>query len=112
LGGFVQLSTELVGDVGVIHVQGEVDIVQAPKLTEVASEMLGNGARSVVVDGRDIEFIDLSGVRALVTIQRRAEDQGGTVTLRQPSALTYRLLQATLLDTVLLIDGVPQPYGS
>ena len=107
----MQLSTEVVGDVGVIHVHGEVDVIQAPKLTEVASEILGDGVRSVVVDGRDIEFIDLSGLRALVTIRRRAEEQGGTVTLRHPSALTYRLLQATLLDTVLLIDGVPQPYG-
>ncbi|MCA1480750.1 STAS domain-containing protein, partial [Bradyrhizobium sp. NBAIM08] len=58
----MQLNTEIVGDVGVIRVRGEVDAVTAPKLHETATEMLSDGARSLVIDCHDIDFIASDGL--------------------------------------------------
>jgi anti-sigma B factor antagonist len=105
----MQLRTEVVGDVGVIRVCGDLDAIHALKLQEAASEALGDGARSLVIDCQDIGFIASDGLRVMVRAYKQAHAQGGTVTIRRPSALTYRLMQITCLDTVFLIDGLPEP---
>ena len=107
----MQLSTEVVDDVGVVHVRGDVDHVDAPKLDEVAAQMLGDGARDLVIDCRHIDFIDSAGLQAMLRACNQARAQGGTVTLRRPSAFTYRLLQITGIDTMVVIDGIPHRDG-
>jgi stage II sporulation protein AA (anti-sigma F factor antagonist) len=105
----MQLSTEVVGDVGVIGVRGEVDTISAPQLHEAAVAMFGKGARSLVMDCAEIDFIASDGLAVMVRLHNQAHAHGGTVTVRNPSALTYRLMQATCLDTVFEIDGLPDP---
>ena len=105
----MQLSTEVVGDVGVIRVRGEVDSIEAPNLDDAAMDLLGDGARSLVIDCRDIDFIDSAGLQVMVRAYKEATTHGGTVTVRRPSAFTLRLLQTVGLDTVLIIDGLPEP---
>jgi anti-sigma B factor antagonist len=107
----MQLTTEVVGAVGVVRVRGEVDTVSAPELHEAAAAMFSEGARSLVIDCREIDFIASDGLDVMVRLHKEAHAQGGTVTVRRPSAFTYRLIQATSLDTVLLIDGLPEPNG-
>lgn len=105
----MQLNTEVVDGVGVIRVRGEVDCLEAPTLDAAAAQLLGNGARSLVIDCRDVGYIDSAGLQVLVGAYNRAHAQGGTVTVRQPSRFTYRLLRAVGLDTVLEVEGVPDP---
>ena len=108
----MQLSTEVVGDVGVIRVRGDVDSIEAPNLGAVVMELLGDRARSLVIDCRDIDFIDSAGLQVMVQAHNEAHAHGGTVTVRRPSAFTHRLLQTVGLDTVLIIDGLPEPDGT
>ena len=61
-----------------------------------------------MIDCRDIEFIDSSGLDVMVEAYKLAHAKGGTVTVRRPTAFTYRLLQVSGLDTVLLIEGSPE----
>ena len=98
LGGIVHLSMEVVGCVGTIRVWGEVDAVSAPTLQDVADRMLRDGARDLVIDCRDIEFIDSTGLRAILHVCLRTQDGGGTATLRSPTEQTSRLLRITGLD--------------
>lgn len=105
----MQLSTEVVGDVGVIRVRGDVDAITSPKLHETATEMLGDGARSLVIDCHEVDFIASDGLNLLIRLHNQAHELGGTVTVRSPSSLIHRLLRITALDTVLLIDGLPEP---
>jgi anti-anti-sigma factor len=104
----MKLSTEVVDDVGVIRIRGEVDSTEAPSLDDAAMDLLGDGARSLVIDCRDIAFIDSAGLQVLVRAHQEAHAHGGTVTVRRPSAFTLRLLQTVGLDTVLIIDGLPE----
>ena len=70
--------------------------------------MLGDGARSLVIDVDGVDFMDSSGLRALIEAHRRAHAQGGTITVRYPSPFIHRLLQITGVDTVVHVDGVPE----
>jgi anti-sigma B factor antagonist len=105
----MQLKTEFLDGIGTVHVQGEVDTLEAPKLHEVADEMLSDGAHGLVIDCGSVDFIDSAGLSVLVALQQRAQAQGGTVTVRRPSAVMYRLLQITGLDGPLRVEEPPAP---
>ena len=104
----MHLSTRVVGDLGVIHIAGEVDTTHAPELRDAAERLLRDGARSLVIKCGDIEFIDSAGLQALVQSYKAAQARGGTVTVRDPSEFTLKLLRLSGLDEVLLIDDPTQ----
>ena len=78
-------------------------------LDEAAGQLLGDSARSLVIDCQDVAFMDSAGLQVLVRAYQQAHEQGGTVTIRHPSAFIERLIQITGLDTVLVIDGDRDP---
>jgi len=103
----MQLETEVVGDVGVVRLCGEVDAVETPKLNDAVREMVGTGARSLVIDIRAVDFIASDGLRALIRAHQLVDAHGGTVTIRNPSAFALRLLQIACVDTLFVIEGAP-----
>ena len=104
----MQLSTEFVGDAGLIRVRGDVDVIHAPKLHQAGTEMLNDGARSLVIDCRDIEFIASDGLEVMIRLNEEAHTQGGTLTVRRPTSFFCRLMEITRLDTMLIIDGLSE----
>lgn len=62
----------------VVELGGEIDLDSGPRLQEVLDEMIDGGARRVVVELGRVEFIDSSGLAALITAlkhMRRAEGE-------------------------------------
>jgi anti-sigma B factor antagonist len=57
----------------VVAISGELDLATAPELEEVLLERLDAGQR-VVLDLRDLQFMDSSGLRVLVAAHTRASD--------------------------------------
>jgi anti-sigma B factor antagonist len=102
----VQLNSEVRGDLGVIRVTGDVDTLTAPDLNDLAERMLGGRTRNLVIDVRDVEFVDSTGLHALADAHRLADSRSGTVTVRGPGPFLHRLLQITGLDQVLVVDGL------
>ena len=71
------VRTERRGDAAVVVPTGELDLATAPALEGAlarAFEAAGDG--NVVLDLRELEFIDSSGLRTLLTARRQAEDAG------------------------------------
>jgi anti-anti-sigma factor len=76
------VRTERRGDTAVVVPSGELDLATAPALEGAlarAFEAAGDG--SVVLDLRELGFIDSSGLRTLLTARRRAEEAGASFSL-------------------------------
>ena len=58
----------------------------------------------LVIDLRNVDFMDSSGLRALLVERRRREDAGGSIALSNPTPLVTRLLEVTGVDRVLRVD--------
>ncbi|GAA2314599.1 hypothetical protein GCM10010149_77650 [Nonomuraea roseoviolacea subsp. roseoviolacea] len=75
-----------------LRLEGELDRATLPVLTRALAAMAGRG--SFCVDLRGLTFIDVGGLRALVTVAAGLSD-GHVVTMRAPSPQVRRLLVLT-----------------
>ena len=68
---------------------GELDAYNSPRLAELLVRLLTDGCRQVVVDLRRVEFIDSSGLGALVGGLKRFRSHHGHLSLvcQRPSIL-------------------------
>ncbi len=70
------------GEAAVVVPTGELDLATAPALeAALARAFQSAGAARVVLDLRELEFIDSSGLRTLLTARKRAEDAGSQFSL-------------------------------
>ena len=77
-----------------VRVSGEVDMATAPQLGETLREALAH-ARLVLVDLREMPFMDSSGLRVILDTSARAREQRGRVVLAGVAAQVESLLDVT-----------------
>jgi anti-anti-sigma factor len=80
--------------------RGELDLATAPDFEAAILDVLG-GDKRVVIDLRELEFMDSSGVRVLITAHAKAGDHGERLTLVRPSP-------GGTVERILEIAGVEQ----
>jgi stage II sporulation protein AA (anti-sigma F factor antagonist) len=88
------MDTEL----AVVRLPEEVDLANSPELLESLLSTIDRGGAHIVVDGRDVRFMDSSGLNALVRARQRAEETGGAFHLVAAQRKLRRLLELTALD--------------
>jgi anti-sigma B factor antagonist len=89
------LTTERDGSRAVLAVRGELDAYSAPGLEDQISRLVAEQVNEVVLDLAQTGFLDSSGLRAILTAQRRLGENGGEMRLRAPSEPVTRLLEIT-----------------
>jgi anti-sigma B factor antagonist len=70
------VRTERRGEAAVVIPTGELDLATAPALESSLARAFSDAPGRVVLDLRELEFIDSSGLRTLLTARRQAEDAG------------------------------------
>ena len=83
----------------IVRVVGEVDLAVVDALKAAVQPSLSNG-QAVKMDLSGLEFIDSSGLGALVELHLEARRQGVSLSLTGLRASTHRLLRLTGLDEV------------
>jgi anti-sigma B factor antagonist len=78
---------------------GEIDFANATSLQErIVAACAERGATALVLDVSGVEFMDSSGLRALLGLQRELESGGGGLALLAPTAQVRGILTLTGLD--------------
>jgi anti-sigma B factor antagonist len=108
VGPAVELSIDVQreGDDAVVHLAGELDISTSPDLQDTLAE-LTDAPRRVAVDLSDLEFMDSTGLAALLGAHKALSEHGGTLELRHPNKMIVNLVQITGLDDVFEIRLSP-----
>jgi anti-sigma B factor antagonist len=91
---------------------GELDTAAADAVQRAGMSLITpNGCDRLMIDMRDVSFIDCSGIGALVSFRNEAMDLSVRLTILDPSYPVFRLLQLARLDQLFEIefDRVPQP---
>ncbi|MFB9070077.1 STAS domain-containing protein [Citricoccus parietis] len=84
-----------------VRSEGRLNMVAAPKLKDVISSEIGAGSRQIVVDLGATEFMDSSGLGALIGCLKLARQAGGDLRIANVPPQVLMVLQLTSMDRVL-----------
>ena len=99
----VDIKPEHEGDAIVYRLKGSLDFETAPSLRAALLEAADEGKHDIVVDLTHLEFLDSSGLGALIGAHKRALDHQGRVRLIVSEGPISRLFTITGLMNVLAI---------
>lgn len=88
------------GDLTVYRLRGSLDLATSPSVRAALMEAASEGKHDLVVDLTKLEFLDSTGLGALIGAHRRALEHGGKVRLAVGEGPIARLLNITGLIRV------------
>ena len=100
------IKTEQLGeDAYLISLSGEVDLYTAPDFKQQLLQVIGDGARQVIVDFSQTTFIDSTTLGVLVGGVKRLRPSGGSLALVCTDQNISKIFEITGLDRVFPIHG-------
>jgi anti-sigma B factor antagonist len=84
-----------VGDCAVLQVSGEVDAYTAPMLRERIRDIAAKGAVHIITDLGQVDFLDSTGLGALVGGLKRLREDEGSLALVITTPRLLRIFQVT-----------------
>ncbi len=91
------------GDVRV-SVRGEIDIASSDELRAALLALMEQGARRVTVDLSHLDFIDSTGLGALIRVLKHYRENDAQLRLASPTKPVAKVLEVTSLDQLFDID--------
>jgi anti-anti-sigma factor len=105
LAGFCSVSIERDADTAFIRLKGELDLTCEDSFrAEVASGVASWCPRTVIVDLRELTFIDSRGLRMLLELDGAARERGFDLTLVHAGGQVRKVLEITRLDRFLPLE--------
>jgi anti-sigma B factor antagonist len=90
-----------------LAISGELDIASAPELARALNEIRPEQTKLVVVDLRELEFMDSTGLSIIVRAHQRLSEQDCELTLVKGPPQVQRLLDLTGVADRLRLGAEP-----
>jgi anti-sigma B factor antagonist len=95
----------------VIAVSGELDLASSPALQEELDRVSAD-SELLIIDLRELDFMDSTGLSVLVRAHQRAEEQGRRLAMVKGPQQVQRLLSLTgVADRLTLVDAPEDLIG-
>jgi len=92
----------------VIRVSGELDLGSAPQLEAALEAEPARSAKSLVIDLREIVFMDSTGLRAILAAARQAREGGRRFAVTRGGEQVQRIFSVTGADSRLEVLASPE----
>jgi len=103
----IELTTEQDGKVQLFRLSGSLDVATSPTLRAALLDGAERESHAIVVDLSQLEFLDSTGLGALIGAHRRAAERKGSLRVVAPEGQILRLLRITgLLDVLQVYSSV------
>ena len=104
----MKLSTDIRDGIAVIAVAGRLTASGAPLLRNAVSDAIAGGASRIAIDLAGTEFVDSSGLGALIGGLKSARTAGGDLRIAAVPDAVRTVLRLTNLDRVLREHPTPE----
>jgi anti-sigma B factor antagonist len=92
----------------VFAVEGELDLASSPTLEQAIDSVSEDDIDLLIVDLRELRFMDSTGLHALVKANKRAAEAGRKFAVVQGGAQIQRLLSLTGVGELLTVAESPE----
>lgn len=93
--------TRKLGDVTVVDVRGRFTMIEGQAVHDLLIDLFRDGRKKVLLNLRDVSYLDSSGVGQLIRGMFTAEKHGAIVRAVDLSARAQEILKLTNLQTVI-----------
>lgn len=98
----MNIHTKVLGDgVTILKLVGKLNMVSAPHLRDVISSAIVAGNSRLAIDLSGVDFMDSSGLGALINGLKTARQAGGDLRIASPTEQVQLVLELTNIDRVL-----------
>ena len=102
------VTSEQRGDTVIVRLSGELDISSAPKVEDELARVEPDRPEVIVLDLRNLAFMDSTGLRLLIAADTRAREQQRRLQIVKGPETVQRVFRITRLEERLeLVDDVP-----
>ena len=88
-------------DLAIVRVVGRLNMVSAPRLRDVVTQAVASGKSRLVVDLAGVEFMDSSGLGALIGALKTTRQAGGDLRIAAAGEQLLMVLQLSNVDRIL-----------
>ena len=92
------VETAVQGDVVRVAPTGELDLASVPVFDEAMEKAEAGAPATLVIDLSGLDFLDSSGLRAIVLADERARQRGGRLAIVPGPETVRRVFEITQLD--------------
>jgi len=86
--------------VGVLEIEGEIDVYSLSLLKEQARNLLDRGINHILIDVESLDYIDSSGLGFFVGTQQLCQNLGGCLVIAKPTSYIQRLFGTILSEKI------------
>ena len=100
-------TTQKIGKVTVVSLQGSLELSQQEKFKETLLKQVTGDPCSLVINLKEVDFIDSTCLGALIAVARRLRERGGDVKLSNMTPEVRSIFQITRLEKVFeIFEGI------
>ena len=99
------LKVERRGATAILRLSGELDLTGAEDLESCVNELAGNSPDVVIIDLREVSFMDSTGLRSLIRARALETEADWKVKLVAGPAPVQKVLELTRMDDVFEFVG-------
>jgi anti-sigma B factor antagonist len=97
----MKVVTRMIEGVTVVHMTGRLELGEgSAAVRDVVHDLLAKGRKKILLSLADVEYIDSSGLGALVSAYTSVQKEGGELKMVYLTKKVHDLLQMTKLYTV------------
>ncbi|MCE5315242.1 MAG: STAS domain-containing protein [Armatimonadota bacterium] len=104
----LQINIRKNGTTSVIDLTGEVDAYTSARFREIMLELIDDGGTDLVINMCKVEYIDSSGLGALVGGLKRVSERDGKIVIVCDGPQVRKVFEITGLEKVFPIYGVEE----
>lgn len=98
------MKIEKNGTTMTVFVSGKLDAMSAPALEAEASKCLTSDVNRIVLDLGDSIYISSAGLRVILGFEKKMENAGGSLTIRNTPDLVMEVFVETGLTDILTME--------
>jgi anti-anti-sigma factor len=106
----MDVQVESVGDRRIVHIKGKITFEYCPVLQYRLDSVIDDKVREVVIDFKEVPFIDSSGVGEVLRLYKRMRENSGEVVLANPNQKLLDLFTMYRFGQFMTIRTDPNPH--
>lgn len=99
----MEINFNSAGDVGVIHVKGELDALSSSELTGFLSDGVKDNYVNLVLDLQELKYSSSAGIRVFLGMAREARQKGGDIRIAAVQPAVEKIFKLSKFDKIVRI---------